>query len=150
MDKDVNEVDGACHCGGVRFRVKLADGLRSARRCTCSYCRMRGAVAVTARVGELEVTQGQDLLATYTFNTGVAQHHFCTRCGIYTHHRRRSNPDEYGVNAACLGVSPFDFEEVLVTDGVNHPCDVGPGRSGVVGVLRFIPAAQMAEDADRR
>ena len=138
IDKDISEIDGACHCGGVRFHVKLADGLRSARRCTCSYCRMRGAVAVTARVGELEVTEGRDLLATYRFNTGAAQHHFCTRCGIYTHHRRRSNPNEYGVNVACLqGVSPFDFEEVLVMDGVNHPSDVGASNSGVVGVLRF-------------
>jgi len=150
IDKDVAEIDGACHCGGVRFHVKLAEGLHGARRCDCSYCRMRGAVAVTARVGDLTVTQGEDLLATYRFNTGVAQHHFCTRCGIYTHHRRRSNPDEYGVNAACLqGVSPFDFEEVQVMDGVNHPSDVG-ARSGVVGVLRFIRADRMAEGLDRR
>ena len=39
------EMEAACHCGTVRFRVKLTDGFNSARRCTCSYCRMRGAVA---------------------------------------------------------------------------------------------------------
>jgi hypothetical protein len=39
------EMEAACHCGTVRFRVKLTDGFKTARRCTCSYCRMRGAVA---------------------------------------------------------------------------------------------------------
>ena len=39
------EMEAVCHCGTVRFRVKLTDGFNTARRCTCSYCRMRGAVA---------------------------------------------------------------------------------------------------------
>ncbi len=132
-------VDGACHCGRVRFRAQLVDGLRTARRCTCSYCRMRGAVAVSAAFGGVEILEGADVLATYRFNSGAAAHHFCSTCGIYTHHRRRSNPNEYGVNVACLaGVSPFDFEEVIVNDGVNHPSDTGVPR--IAGVLRFIPA----------
>ena len=135
---------GACHCGAVRFRVRLAQGLDTARRCTCSYCRMRGAVAVTAAVGDLEVVAGADELTLYQFNTGTAKHYFCRRCGIYTHHQRRSNPDELGVNVACLaGVSPFDFAEVIVTDGVNHPSDQpseGAAGSGIVGVLRFVSA----------
>ena len=125
----------ACHCRTVRFRVRLSDGLAGARRCDCSLCRMRGAVAVTAGLDGLEVLKGAEALTEYRFNTGVARHFFCSNCGIYTHHRRRSNPNEYGVNAACLeGVSPFDFAEVLVNDGVNHP---GDGGGGVVGVLRY-------------
>lgn len=38
---------GQCHCGAVRFRVKLTDGFDTIRRCTCSYCRMRSALAVS-------------------------------------------------------------------------------------------------------
>lgn len=130
---------GACHCGAVRFRVRLADGLATARRCDCSYCRMRGAVAVTARRDDLEIVAGADALTLYRFNTGTAEHYFCGRCGIYTHHRRRSNPAELGINVACLdGVSPFDFAEVPVSDGVNHPSDGGGAR--IVGVLRFVPS----------
>lgn len=129
---------GACHCGAVRFRVRLSDGLESARRCDCSFCRMRGAVAVTAGLGGVDILEGEDALTEYRFNTGTARHYFCSRCGIYTHHRRRSNPNEYGVNAACLGVSPFDFARVPVNDGVNHPSDSGI-RDRIVGVLRFEP-----------
>lgn len=132
-------MNGACHCGAVRLRVKLSGGLAAARRCDCSYCRMRGAVVLSAKVDDLEIVAGADNLALYQFNTKVAEHHFCSTCGIYTHHKRRSNPDQYGVNAAILeGISPFDFAEVPVSDGVHHPSD---GHSdGLVGTLRFIPA----------
>jgi len=130
---------GACHCGAVKCKVRLHHGLASARRCTCSYCAMRGAVAVSARIDGLEIIDGADSLATYNFNTGVAQHHFCRKCGIYTHHQRRSNPDELGVNVACLdGLSPFDFTEVPVLDGQNHPNDREDGRTLRLGTLRFI------------
>lgn len=128
----------SCHCGTVRLRVKLAGGLDDVRRCDCSYCRMRGAVMASALYEDVEVMAGQDAIATYRFGTGVAEHHFCARCGIYTHHRRRSNPNECSVNVACIeGVSPFDFQEVLVNDGVRHPADNPSRARSVVGVLRY-------------
>ncbi len=135
---DDSTMNAACHCGTVRLRIRLSEGLRSARRCDCSYCRMRGAVAVSAALDDVEVISGAEALSRYRFNTGVAEHYFCSRCGIYTHHKRRSNPDQYGVNAAILeGVSPFDFAEIPVMDGINHPAD---GHSdGIAGTLRFIP-----------
>ena len=88
-----------------------------------------GAVAFT-----VELTDGLNT-ARRCFNTGTARHFFCSVCGIYTFHQRRSNPNEYGVNVACFeNVSPFDFPEVKVMDGVNHPMD---GESGVFGYLSF-------------
>jgi hypothetical protein len=98
---------------------------------------MRGAVAVSSSLDGFEVIQGEDALSLYRFNTKAASHWFCGRCGIYTHHQRRSNPQEYGVNAACLdGVSPFDFAEVPVMDGQAHPSDAGVSR--IAGVMRYI------------
>ena len=132
---------GQCHCGTVRFEVVLPKGLASARRCNCSYFAKRGAVAVTARHDGLTLVSGADELATYRFNTGIAEHHFCTNCGIYTHHRRRSNPDELGVNVACLeGLSPFDFPEVSVNEGRIHPNDRVGRRDAIAGWLRYTPA----------
>ncbi|MHC1548668.1 GFA family protein [Phyllobacterium sp. K27] len=141
MDKNIDEIDGSCHCGTVRFHVRLKNGLHSARRCTCSYCRMRGAVAVSANVGDINILQGKDALTLYQFNTNTAKHYFCSKCGIYTHHQRRSNPEEYGVNVACLvGISPFDFEELPVNDGTTHPSDRGSEQgSDLAGILKFIP-----------
>jgi hypothetical protein len=102
---------------------------------------MRGAVAVTSTPAGFHITAGEEKLATYRFNTMSAEHHFCSVCGIYTHHKRRSNPDELGVNVACLeGVSPFDFEEVVVYDGSRHPADNLMHTTYIAGVLRFEPA----------
>jgi len=113
-----------CHCGAVELRVKLADGLNTARRCDCSFCRRRGAVAVTALLDDVEIVKGADKLTLYTWGTHTAKHYFCSVCGIYTHHQRRSNPNEYGVNVGAIeGVNPRDLGEVPWSDGVNHPSD---------------------------
>jgi len=102
---------------------------------------MRGAVAVSARLQDIEITSGEELLTLYQFNTMQAKHYFCSKCGIYTHHQRRSNPDQYGINVACLeGISPFDFEEVPVNEGRIHPKDKGAGAGPeIAGYLRFFP-----------
>lgn len=130
--------DAACHCGTVQFRVRLSDEFKTARRCSCSLCRMRGAVAVSAPLDGIEFVAGEDNLTLYQFGTGTAKHYFCKTCGIYTHHQRRSNPNEFGVNLACIeGVSPFDFAEIIVNDGVHHPSDGFADQR--LGVLRFTP-----------
>ena len=129
---------GACHCGAVQFMVKLTEGFASARRCTCSICRMRGAVAATSTPLQFEIRAGADKLSKYQFNSQVAEHYFCQICGIYAHHKRRSNPSELGVNVACLeGISPFDFREVPVNDGNRHPADNSKHETYLAGVLRF-------------
>ncbi|MEN0583503.1 MULTISPECIES: GFA family protein [unclassified Kosakonia] len=125
-----------CHCGAVAFSVQLSDGFNTVRRCNCSFCRMRGAVTVSAPLSGIEVIKGKDKLTEYRFNTGTAMHYFCSICGIYTFHQRRSNPDQYGVNVACIaGVSPFDFAQVPVSEGVHHPSD--GGEDGIAGYLRY-------------
>ncbi len=130
-------MQGSCHCGTVQFSVKLSKGIASARRCDCSLCARRGAVAVSATKGDITYAAGRDNLTLYQFNTKTAEHYFCKTCGIYTHHRRRSNPDEIGINLACLeGQTPF-LPEVLVHDGQNHPTDIGKNLDA--GVLRFEP-----------
>ncbi|EOW6728547.1 GFA family protein [Cronobacter malonaticus] len=130
-------MNGQCHCGTVKFTVELTDGLNTARRCNCSYCRMRGAITVSAPLNGITVLEGKEKLTEYRFNTRQAAHYFCSVCGIYTFHQRRSNPDQYGVNVACLeGFSPFDFPEITVTEGIHHPND---GGGGVAGYLRYTP-----------
>ena len=134
---------GSCHCGAVKFSATLTQGFASARRCTCSICRMRGAIAVTSTDHTFRIIEGEDKLATYRFNTKTAEHHFCLVCGTYTHHKRRSNPSELGVNVACLeSVSPFDFPEVLVFDGSRHPADDPEQKTYLAGLLRFEQAGR--------
>lgn len=114
----------SCHCGAVQLQLTLPNGLEELRRCDCSMCRRRGAIVASITLDNLKVVQGEDKLSLYQFNTITAKHYFCSICGIYTHHQRRSNPKLYGFNVACLeGVNPYALGEVPVNDGVNHPCD---------------------------
>jgi hypothetical protein len=99
---------------------------------------MRGAVAVSANLEDIKVLQGEEALSLYQFNTGEAKHYFCSKCGIYTFHRRRSSPHQYGVNVACIeGMSPFDFVEIPVSEGRLHPKDRAGGASIIAGWLRY-------------
>lgn len=124
-----------CHCGTVKFTVLLSDGFHSIRRCNCSFCAMRGAIAVSAPLSGIEVYEGKDKLTEYRFNTETAVHYFCSMCGIYTFHQRRSNPEQFAVNVACISdISPFDFTKVPVMNGMQHPKD---GGGGVIGYLYY-------------
>jgi len=129
---------GSCHCGSVKFQVQLTDAFNTILRCSCSYCRMRGAVAASAQLDGMKIIQGEELLTLYQFNTNTAKHYFCRICGIHTHYQRRSDPSQFGINVACLeGVSPFDFPEVIVSNGVHHPADSLSSQRLIAGVLRF-------------
>jgi hypothetical protein len=114
----------SCHCGTVVLELDLPNGIVNPRRCDCSICRRRGAIVASVSLSGITVVQGAESLKLYQFNTHVAKHFFCANCGIYTHHQRRSFPDQYGYNVGCLeGVNPFALGDVPTNDGVHHPAD---------------------------
>lgn len=133
MAINLSEVDGvpikakhtaSCHCGSVEIELDLPGGLIDVRRCDCSLCRRRGAIVASVPLSGIRIVKGESALKLYQFNTKTAKHYFCSNCGIYTHHQRRSNPSQYGFNVACLeGVNPLKIDGVPVYDGVNHPAD---------------------------
>ena len=113
-----------CHCGAVELRLTLPGDMEHPHRCDCSFCRRRAAPTISVPLNGLEVVRGADKLSLYTWNTGTAKHYFCSTCGIYTHHQRRSNPNEFGVNFGSIdGMNPKDYEPIPWEDGVNHPSD---------------------------
>jgi hypothetical protein len=113
-----------CHCGQVELELHLPDGIVNPRRCNCSICRRKGAIVASVPLAGIRIVKGHDVLKLYEFNTRTAKHYFCSNCGIYTHHQRRWNPQEYGYNVGCLeGIDPFELGDVPTSDGVNHPAD---------------------------
>ena len=91
---------GHCHCGTVRFSIRSA--LAEFTTCDCSLCTMRGALMVKVPQDDLVVEAGRDALTLYRWNTRIARHSFCSRCGIYVFHNKRAAPDHVGVNVRCL------------------------------------------------
>ena len=74
-----------------------------------------------------------DAVAEYQWNTRVARHYFCKRCGIYTFHRKRSAPDFFGINVYCIDNLDASSIDTVTTEGANmtieceEPRDVWPG-----------------------
>lgn len=132
---------GRCHCGAVEFTADFPDETLSGSRCNCTMCAMKGAVMVYLPVTAVTLTKGADVLACYSFNTGVAKHHFCPNCGIHCFHQTRSDPDKYAINAATLeGVHVYeDFTDLPVNDGQRHQSDFG-GERRLSGMMHFTPS----------
>ena len=114
-----------CHCENVELEVNIPEaGFPKLMRCNCSLCKRKGAVMSPLPEENVKLVKGQDSLKLYQYHTKVAEHYFCSNCGIYTHHKMRSNPNMIGVNVACIeGINPFELGDIAVNDGINHPLD---------------------------
>ncbi len=119
--RSMQTVKGSCHCGAVEFEVDLIDGHENIRRCNCSLCSRKGAIMAGVTLDRLRVTRGADKLSLYQWNTGIAKHYFCSICGIYTHHQRRSVPTEYGYNLACIeGIDLATIGPIGASNGASQ------------------------------
>ena len=113
-------IKGSCHCEAVKLVVELTDGVGEIRRCNCSLCHKKGAVMASVKLEKLFVTEGEEHLSLYQWNTKVAKHYFCKKCGIYTHHQRRSAPDEFAFNIACFSeLEITENQEVIMLNGAE-------------------------------
>lgn len=59
----------------------------------------------------------------------IARHYFCKKCGIYTFHRKRAQPDHYGINIYCLDNFEKSKIEVRATEGENMTVKSGDARN---------------------
>src|SRR5512139_1808366 len=108
---------GGCHCGRVMFEV---DGTcTTVTVCNCTICTKKGYLHWIVPHDAFRLLRGADHLATYTFNTGVAQHHFCRTCGVASFYVPRSDPEKIDVNARCLEGIDVASLQVTTYDGNN-------------------------------
>lgn len=106
---------GGCHCGGVRFRAKVA-AMAQILDCNCSICSATGYLHLIVRHQDFTLLRGADVLTAYRFGSKQAEHLFCSRCGIKSFYQPRSHPESWSVNLNCLDdrsgltchIRPFD------------------------------------------
>ena len=118
MNQD--RLHGRCHCGTIKFSIPRDLNMGAVRRCDCSLCKRRGAIMLACPIQDVCVESGDEQLIRYKWNTKVATHHFCSKCGIMTHHQRRSTPEVCGVNIGCIDELDYSsFKSVPMNNGVN-------------------------------
>ena len=70
------------------------------------------------KLRNLKILKGKNKLKNYKFGKNKAEHYFCSTCGIYTHHKSYTNPENYEFNVACLdNIDTFKLENVPIYDG---------------------------------
>lgn len=106
---------GSCHCGAVRFQISGA--ISELTTCDCSICIKKNAVMTKVSQNNFQLLSDSANLSEYNWNTKVARHFFCKECGIYTFHRKRAQPDHYGINIFCLDNFDVSKLETRATDG---------------------------------
>lgn len=109
---------GSCHCGAVVFEVE-APAVIDALACNCSICKKENYVQLIVPRSRLRILSGREMLTTYTFNTHVAKHTFCRRCGVKPFYTPRSNPDGFAVNVHCLEPGTIEAIRIEPFDGEN-------------------------------
>ncbi len=108
---------GGCHCGRVAFEVE--GDCDEVVECNCSICRKKGYLHWIVPGERFRLLTPPDALATYTFNTRTARHHFCPTCGVAAFYVPRSDPDKIDVNVRCLDGVDVTRLRVRRFDGQN-------------------------------
>jgi hypothetical protein len=119
---------GGCHCGRVRFEVDAPAEIE-VHECNCSMCSKLGYLHLVVPKSRFRLLRGREHLTTYTFNTGVAQHLFCSVCGVKSFYVPRSHPDGYSVNARALDPGTVRRLVLIPFDGAHweeHASELAP------------------------
>ena len=112
---------GSCHCGRVGFQVETTNISKGLYRCNCSLCKKKAIVMKPLEKDLFKLIKGKEFLSAYKWNKRIAEHFFCKICGVYTHHKRRSNPEQISINFACLeNISLPMGNEIESVDGASH------------------------------
>ncbi len=110
---------GGCHCGRVRFGVKMA--IERVLACNCSICSKTGSLLAFVAADQFTLLSGEDSLEDYQFNQRRIHHLFCSNCGIrsFAHGADENGHVMYAINVRTLDdVDPLSF-----------PVDTHDGRS---------------------
>ena len=77
-------IHGSCHCGNIGFTLDWEPDPREipARACDCTFCTKHGGVWTSNPDGKLRIdVKDPEPVSKYSFGTGTAVFHVCSRCG---------------------------------------------------------------------
>ncbi|MBL4871414.1 MAG: GFA family protein [Robiginitomaculum sp.] len=111
------EYKGSCHCGSVKFKIQSE--IQELTTCDCSLCIKKNAVMTKVHEDDFVLLSSWEHVSEYKWNMKIARHFFCKHCGIYTFHRKRAQPDHYGVNIFCLDDFDSSVVKIRATKGDN-------------------------------
>jgi hypothetical protein len=124
-------IEGACHCGAVRWKFDVVP--KSATTCNCTICRRYGVLWAYDLKGDRTEFSGPISSYVRSSNThhepGVA-FHFCAVCGCVTHYRA-FKPDAEGrvrtaVNLRMAEPEAIAHLPIVRWEGLQSFTSLGP------------------------
>lgn len=119
---------GSCHCGAVRYSVRL-DLTAPTIRCNCTICASSRAWIASIAAADFTLEAGIGTLGSYRFGSGAIAHRFCARCGVKTHGLVGSGAEaSVAVCVATLDLAPEALAAlpVVFADGRHDAMDREP------------------------
>lgn len=134
---------GRCECAAVSYQVNAP--AQELYHCHCSRCRrLHGALFATYAYvfrADIDITDPQNSLATY--ESPLAQWHFCGKCGCHLFAEHQHNPGVMWYMAATLDSqdSPGHPEETEKHIFSAHASALEPLSSDLPSYAEYAPAA---------
>ncbi len=82
---ELTQIDGACHCGNIRFVLSWPQGEAEIpiRKCGCTFCQKHCGSWTSHRNARLAITiADQSVVSGYQFGTKTADFYICKVCGV--------------------------------------------------------------------
>jgi hypothetical protein len=139
-------IQGACHCGNVRFKLDWSPEPSEvpARACGCTFCQKHGGIWTSCPTGTLSVEIADpSRVSRYAFGTKTADFHVCAVCGAVPLVTSEIDGNTYAV----VNVNTFEaFDPALLKraaanfDGEDEAARLARRVRGWIPKVRFIAA----------
>jgi hypothetical protein len=117
---ELQTYQGGCHCGRVRYEVKMDLG-GPVIACNCSMCGKVGSLLSFVPASQFTQQSGEDALTDYQFNKHVIHHVFCKVCGIKSFARgSKDGQPMVAINTRCLDGVDIGTLKVHNVDGKSR------------------------------
>jgi hypothetical protein len=112
-------IEGACHCGAVRFTLPLTPEWLTS--CNCSYCRRSRGLWAYGTVDQIKLTYDPDAVIRYIWGDKMLATISCKVCGCTTHWESLDpeNRPRMGVNAAMADPASIAGIRIRRFDGAE-------------------------------
>jgi hypothetical protein len=118
---------GGCHCGAVRFEVRI--DATAGSRCNCSICTKTAVLGGAVKPEALWLVSGEDNLSEYVWGGKISRRFFCKHCGVHCFgrgHLKELGGDYVSVNFNTLDDFDPRDAKVVYWDGRHDNWHAGP------------------------
>lgn len=118
---------GGCHCGAIRYRVRIDASQGS--RCNCSICSKISQLGAIVKPAAFELLSSPERIGVYVWGQQISRRSFCKQCGVhcFAHgHLAELGGDYVSINLNTLDdVDPLEVK-VVYWDGRHNNWYAGP------------------------